>query len=698
VRRRLHQAPANQRHGLQICFEAVGVPSQPYDSHQNPRLEHQIQQRQHHQPIHDHPGLYGEVDSNRSDQANASLPHTEISASSFDSGSTNLLARQRLLTRGALTPTSSEASHKGYEDNTIARGYISGIRAEQYATVNCKVTILLGGVCKLILPVSSPINEALQGLETPLPHRTKFPVVPESSPSLRLSQLAAISRPLPSYGEPWNTLQFRFENPGVQRVRTTGDSGEGASTRRGGGRRQPLTPDQKEKANERRRKGACLRCRLYKETVRGNASEIFGTTDTTLQCSGWPKCDQCSGVGRIWKLGCVRGWPKDRWNLLQPEQLVAHLRRNNFENFINQNTYNADCSSPETFELQLTLEIGRPFHLRIIGVVLYAKRLIERDVFRSYPMTEDYTEYVCIDELDSPPILPAFTFEDGESKQLREEIMTWLEEILHDPKLRTDTFPSYCFWTEDERWQRKMFTAICEYYNANLEEHAVLKDALTFALLNYLMTKSLVVPEDRIGALFSFLQDPNYGNGRLPKKCSPLVVNRFVKILMYETVEAYAKKTLVNLESILREKGESGLLGHKKDLFFSLSFILLMVLARNQIMVISRAVVTEKRRDEGCTMEEAKGVVKTMELEFADHVIGLCQYWYDRSQRKTNPVTNGTKDAELYSTHFGLLERVQRITTDESEWFLFNLPSLTVFGLTKDPSADFAVGDRVGRD
>jgi len=282
-------------------------------------------------------------------------------------------------------------------------------------------------------------------------------------------------------------------------------------------------------------------------------------------------------------------------------------------------------------------------------------------------MTKHHTEYVCV-ELDSPPILPAFTFEDGESTQLREDIMTWLEEILHDPKERTETFPLFYFWMDDDRWQRRMFTAICEYYDANLEDHAVLKDALTFALLNYLMTKSLVVPEERIGDLFSFLQNPNYRNRGLPKKCSPRAVNEFVKTLMYETVEEYAKTTLGNLESILLEKRESGDLGCKKDLFFSLSFVLLMVLARNQIMVISRAVVTKKRGEEGCTMEEANGIVRTMELELADHLIGLGHYWYDRSQKKkTNPAADGIEAAELHSARFGLLKRVQRITRDEGE-------------------------------
>jgi len=268
--RRLRQTPANQRRGSQI---------QPHDSHQYSRWEHQLQQ-----PIYDHPGHYKVIDSDGgSVRTIASIPQSDISASTVDS--TDLLAHQWRITPCVLTPTSSEASDKVYDDNTVVKRYFRGTgperHAEQRATANCTFTILLVGVCKLILPVSSPINEALQGLETPFPHHNRSPDVPENPLSPPLGQLAALPGPSPPYGGPWNSLQFRFENPGIQQVGKAGDRGEGASTSRGGVRHQPLTPDQREEANKTRQIGACLRCRLFKEKVRGNASEIFGTADAT---------------------------------------------------------------------------------------------------------------------------------------------------------------------------------------------------------------------------------------------------------------------------------------------------------------------------------------------------------------------------------------------------------------------------------
>jgi len=143
-RDRDRQQPANHHSGSQNCYEVVGAPN---CNHQYPMLEHQLQQQQYHnpqQPIHDHSGFY----SNRNAWTNASLHHSDVSASTFDSGRTHLLARQRLITPDVLTPTSSEVSCKGYEDNTgYSRATFPERRAEQHATANCKFTTLLVVVC-----------------------------------------------------------------------------------------------------------------------------------------------------------------------------------------------------------------------------------------------------------------------------------------------------------------------------------------------------------------------------------------------------------------------------------------------------------------------------------------------------------------------------------------------------------------------
>jgi len=260
--------------------------------------------------------------------------------------------------------------------------------------------------------------------------------------------------------------------------------------------------------------------------------------------------------------------------------------------------------------------------------------------------------------------VPDFRRAEQDCIELQDQVKQWLSDILRDKR---GDIVWHCFWDDHEKYQREILLDIWDFYHEVLNENEILKDALRFLVLSHCMIRALMVPDEDLVGLRRQLRNQDLLNSLPQSSFSPKAVERVVKMCIYPLMKRLAETTTKHFIDSCYRKTESCV---EKNLSFCLAFILLTVLGMNQVAVLGLAEINETRLDEGLKMAEAKELIQSMETEFADHIIRLCQYRFAPSQKRRNTTQQQPGPTETRTVLFDLMGKVQKLTAGAGESIL----------------------------
>lgn len=397
-----------------------------------------------------------------------------------------------------------------------------------------------------------------------------------------------------------------------------------------GGRRGPLSPTVKENANKMRKKGSCYRCYIMKERcVMTEQGELDGT------------CERCRAIlndYRTWVLPCSNMKLQDRLRFMLPEGLVSHLRPCKVREFIALHTNGRLTNS--SFKLALEMDFGIPLVLDVAQFVLPDH---ENASTMGFQLTSSGSSTNLM--LDSPPVMPIV----ADKYAIWRQIYIWLESTSREES----EFPEYCFPESHEGWHREILANICTHYrecisDPNVREKGPFETfrwAMKLIVLNHIMCHPFTVPDCDVKLLLGQLH--NYKpTGPLEWVC-PRVVNRVIKHYCVPMLEWAKLQVLGQLNTIFRSGKATEALW---DQAFSIVFLCLITIGKNQVALLEKARVSEANRDNSFTIEHAMDAVKEMENELAEHLIGMFHQRLASAKKSTgngkcsNPFAKDPKD------------------------------------------------------
>ena len=208
-------------------------------------------------------------------------------------------------------------------------------------------------------------------------------------------------------------------------------------------------------------------------------------------------------------------------------------------------------------------------------------------------------------------------------------------------------------------WELKVLNTICEQYKTSLRSAETagvnilptLRVALKLSVLSHVMSKAFVVPRDAVPDLFDKLQDPRFRGKRPQGHVCPRAANKVLKMMLLPLMKVLVTKILSGLQDLFRSN-----LSNTVTLWenmFSIVFLCLVVIGRNQDSLFQRAEAGRLNGDPSFNQDNATVVAREMSFELALLVIGMFHERFGtRSKRKRlNPLaTDCRKDSSTSST------------------------------------------------
>jgi hypothetical protein len=414
-----------------------------------------------------------------------------------------------------------------------------------------------------------------------------------------------------------------------------------------GRRNGPLSPTSRHNARIMRRKGSCFRCFVMKERcVMDEHSDHDG------MCKG---CRDRSSDFRTWELRCSRLKLQDRVAFMLPDALVSHLHPSKISEYIRLHTVGPLTGS--SFKLALEMDFDTPLEL---DAVEFVPRGLENAPMLAFQLTAKGSNTDL--RLNSPPIMPVLV----DKRAIRRHINTWLDSISRETK---SNFPEYCFPGAHEHWQREILTNICTYHRANISmleanrlgPFQTLRWALKLTTLNYIMCHTFTVPDDRVESLLRKLHRYR-PTGPLGWVC-PRLVNKVIKSFCLPLFKRAIFLVLENLHKILRSATDKARLW---DQAFSIVFLCLIVLGKNQVALVERAKVCKANDDNSFSLQDAVKCIEEMELQLSAHLIGMYHQRFSTNKggsgngKPFNPLARNPSDRPQSTTW--LMESIRRAT------------------------------------
>lgn len=382
-------------------------------------------------------------------------------------------------------------------------------------------------------------------------------------------------------------------------------------------RKRPLSPSTRDNARKMRKQGSCFRCHIMKEKcVLDEESEYDGM------------CKRCRDVAndcRTWQLPCSKLKLQDRFHFMLPNALISHLSRSKVREYIEHQINGFVAGS--SFKLALGMDFGNPLEFNAIEFIPREQKNAPLLAF-GLTSTGSTTDLM----LESPPIMPVLV----DVRAIMVHLNSWLDSVSRDT---TSDFPGYCFPGAHEHWQREILTNICTYhrtYISKLETNGLgpfqtLRWALKLTILNHIMCHPFSVPDDKVGPL---LRQLSYRPVRQPEWVCPRLANKVIKSYCVPLLNKAISLVLEHLHRILRTTTKALLW----DQAFSIVFLCLIVIAKNQVALIERAKVCMADGDQSFSMQDAVEIVREMESELSSYLIGM---FHERFSTKKKGNGNG---------------------------------------------------------
>lgn len=275
-----------------------------------------------------------------------------------------------------------------------------------------------------------------------------------------------------------------------------------------------------------------------------------------------------------------------------------------------------------------------------------------------------------------PPIVPYLTNKDSFVNSLFNQLAKSIQNVFDRKHDDGYYWPWRCFEDLSCRWVGEVAEKIHEFHHnaANIQYFAPIRKAHTVLYFNYLLDHPLMVKtqEDK-DHLFSQLEhhpDP----AQLQKWISPETIQRFLKasifpFLMKTTTELLAKlhETLL---AMARAKPKDEVVAGgslaQRDLAFSLSFMLLIIIGQTQ----SRLLMLHELYSKGepgidLGLQEAQIHIDEIEKSLGDYIINFHEFATKKRKRPVkpnalvSPVGGVYREEEIYSGNFELMKHVE---------------------------------------
>lgn len=267
------------------------------------------------------------------------------------------------------------------------------------------------------------------------------------------------------------------------------------------------------------------------------------------------------------------------------------------------------------------------------------------------------------------PVVISCDKEEEAANHIRHSLLKWFQQTIdctHD-----GDWAWHWFNQKSDAFAGSVMKLVCEYFQSNIAQHRILKEALALSFFNYIFIYSFNIPDEHVSVLQQRIE------AKIPpgaEYISPSIINLYIKMLMLPPLRDVVKRTLRGLELLLLDQQNART--WRRDLIFCVSFIVLAYLGRTQVSILQFAHQPSKDSGKTITHEEAKEQVNEMEREMADLVIKYHQQFLTPSPRRkasTIVATELEQRCEEHAKSFKLMEKVMALKTQYSHRKPLNL-------------------------
>jgi hypothetical protein len=326
----------------------------------------------------------------------------------------------------------------------------------------------------------------------------------------------------------------------------------------------------------------------------------------------------------------------------------------------------------DDFEIRLTAGYGEPFLLDALTFIPANNSQLTHGL--GIVMNEESTASSRVWH-ETPFISLQFM-----SGLLLNQVQCWLNEILFS---KLEGWPDFSCGRDCFSWQRGILQSICRFFTSHTHSMKsegigreewpcrpkMLRKALEFSILTFVMGHQLLIPEDEKSRLADELdiyirQDTNV-SCRLP--------NKIFKMQLLPMLNRLANDVLTELHVSLRDSKDAADWGFD----FSVMILLLTVVAENQISLDDVVACAIDRGDCGRSREvDAMADIKALETSLTDLLIKLFDKKYKSRGDNFNLFQFPHQGAEIDTDEITqqLVRDVSSVIDSHRKWILFNLP------------------------
>lgn len=327
------------------------------------------------------------------------------------------------------------------------------------------------------------------------------------------------------------------------------------------------------------------------------------------------RCREILNSDRAWTLPCSQIGLRERTNFLLPGYIAHQLRGSEIEAFMKGHV--AGLVSGSSIKLRLTMGFGEPLSLDAVEFTprCYKNmRLAQCDRPSNLLSTSD--------PLQDLPIIPVLL----DKRFIMKYVNHWIDSLIREP---CTNLPVHFFPNFQDLWLREILTSICRYYQVNILKleadgqgpYHTLRWALKLTLLNYIMCRHFIVPDQEVESLRHQLQHfrITYPSGTL----CPSLTNRIIKAILLPMLTRAVERVLGDLNRLLRSTRCGPAQGDLWNQTFCIVFLCLTVVGNFQASLVERAENALADRVDSFTLKDAMSGVLEMEGELSIHLIGM---------------------------------------------------------------------------
>lgn len=258
------------------------------------------------------------------------------------------------------------------------------------------------------------------------------------------------------------------------------------------------------------------------------------------------------------------------------------------------------------------------------------------------------------------PVVISCDKEEEAANHIRHSLLKWFQQTI-DCTHNSD-WAWHWFNKGTDLFAGSVMKLICEYFQAAMPQHRLLKEALALSFFNYIFIYSFNVREEHVPTLKQRIE------AQIPdgtEYISPSIINLYIKMLMLPPLRDVVKRTLKGLELLLLEQQNARI--WRRDLIFCISFIVLAYLGRTQVSIVQFANQPSRDTTKVLTHQAATQQVLEMECEVADLIIKYHhQFLTPSPRRKASSVvaTEAEQSCEEHAKRFNLMDKIRRLKVE----------------------------------